>query len=222
MLRQAYRAPSIKGWRSLLTRSLTVIASTGLACAIGAAAVRGQSPDPAPNFERCKVITNDQLRLNCLRNLLAKPVLGGGTSSSPEGWRLVRTPNPAKGPDAMSIMRTADALRSDPDLAGLMIRCEDNRELEVSLALIRPIPPRSKRDVVVSWGTTQSRFQAEASSAGTALNLPAETTAMARAAWQGQKELAVTIKDPEADIHGVIALDGLSSAMVTLSANCPK
>ena len=119
-------------------------------------------------------------------------------------------------------MRTADTARSDPDLAGLMVRCSDKQSLEVTLALVRPVPPRSKRSVLISWGTTQAAFQAEASSTGAALGLPAEVTSLARDIWQRAAELAVTIKDTDGEIKGVILLDGLAPAMARLSANCPN
>jgi hypothetical protein len=118
-------------------------------------------------------------------------------------------------------MRTADTAQSDPDLAGLMIRCAEKPGLEVLLALVRPFPPRSKRDVVVTTGTTRSVFHAETSSAGTALVLPIEATAFTTGHWRGLKELAVTINDPEAEIRGVISLEGLALAMTKLLASCP-
>jgi hypothetical protein len=40
-------------------------------------------------------------------------------------WRLVRTPNPRGGPDAVSIMQTADSARSDIDLLESTLRCSD-------------------------------------------------------------------------------------------------
>jgi hypothetical protein len=55
---------------------------------------------------------------------------GAERARNPEsmgGWHLVRTRNPYGGADAISIMRTADASRSDLDLAGLMIRCAGHR-----------------------------------------------------------------------------------------------
>ena len=45
------------------------------------------------------------------------------------------------------------------------------------LALVRPFPPRSKRDVVVNLGTTETILHAETSPAGTALVLPIDATA---------------------------------------------
>src|SRR5262245_15718687 len=47
------------------------------------------------------------------------------TATSGGTWRLVRTPDPRGGPDAVSIMQTADAARSDMDLVGLTLRCSD-------------------------------------------------------------------------------------------------
>ena len=120
------------------------------------------------------------------------------------------------------MMRTANTSKSDPDLAGLMLRCDEKLGFDVSLALVRPIPPRTKREVVIGWGTTQSSFRAEASSEGTTLNLPIEATALAKDAWHNVTELALTVRDPEGEVHGAIPIDGLAAAVTRLSANCPK
>src|SRR5262249_51216293 len=57
-------------------------------------------------------------------------------------WRLVRTPNPRGGPDAVSIMQTADPARSDVDLVGLTLRCSDTG-FDVLVVLLKPFPPRT-------------------------------------------------------------------------------
>lgn len=196
---------------------VTLIMTVGLMLFHGSAA---QDQGASRDFEKCRVIANDQARLTCLKGLLleAEPT----PQPAHDSWQLIRTPNPARGPDAVSVMRTADTSKSDPDLAGLIIRCEEKQGVGVSLAVVRPIPPRSKREVVVVWETKQSLFQAEASSAGTALNLPIEATMLARDAWQRAKELAVTIKDAGGEIHGVIPIDGLAPAIARLSVSCPN
>jgi hypothetical protein len=199
------------------TESMSVILSVALAYLFGTAPVFAQARDVSEDFEKCKVIVDDQARLSCLKNLLPAPA---PASAVHDPWPLVRTPHPKGGPDAVAIMRTADTAQSDPDLAGLMIRCEEKPGLEVLLALVRPFPPRTKRDVIVTSGTTQSVLRAEASSTGTALVLPIEATAFTTGPWQGLKELSLTIKDPETDIRGVISLDGLVPAMAKLSASC--
>ena len=188
---------------------------------VGATVVFAQPPDISSDFDKCKIIADDQARLNCFKNLLPGESSKAAPFTTSDLWPLVRTPNPKGGPDAVTIMRTADTAQSDPNLAGLMIRCAEKPGLEVLLALVRPFPPRSKRDVVVTTGTTRSVLHADVSPVGTALILPIEATAFITGPWQGLKELAVTINDPEADIRGVISLEGLAPAMAKLSASCP-
>lgn len=173
-------------------------------------------------FEKCRVLGDDQARLACLKSLLPKTTDGPARSSAGDSWPLVRTPHPRGGPDAVSVMRTADTTRSDPELAGLMIRCAEKPGLEIALALVRPIPPRSRRDVmVVAVGAAQVLLHAEVTSAGTALLLPVETSTFTAGPWSNTKEIAVTIKDPDGEIRGVILIDGIGPAMAKLSANCP-
>ena len=202
--------------------TISLILSMAITCLVGTTSVSAQERDISQDFEKCKVIANDQARLSCLKNLLPNASSGPAASAAHDSWPLVRTPHPMGGRDAVSIMRTADTAQSDPDLAGLMIRCEEKSGLQVLLALVRPFPPRSKRDVMVTSGTTQSVLHAEASLTGTGLILPIEATAFTTGPWQGLKELAVTIKDPEAEIRGVIPLGGIAPAMAKLSASCPS
>jgi hypothetical protein len=206
---------------SAQTQPISLILATTLLYLVGTTSVFAQGRDVSQGFEKCKVIENDQVRLNCLKNLLSDASEGASASATPDPWPLVRTPHPTGGPDGVAIMRTADTARSDPDMAGLMIRCQEKPGFEVLLALVRPFPPRTKRDVVVASGTSQSVLRAEATSTGTALILPIEATAFTTGPWQGLKELAVTIKDPETEIRGVIPLGGLAPAMAKLAASCP-
>src|SRR5262249_16560991 len=74
------------------------------------------------------------------------------TSSSAGTWRLVRTPNPRGGPDAVSIMQTADAARSDIDLAGLTLRCSDTG-FDVIVVFLKPFPPRTHPKVKLTTGS---------------------------------------------------------------------
>jgi hypothetical protein len=183
-------------------------------------AFSAEKSDIYGEFEKCRVLGDDKARLACLKNLLPKTTDPPATSAA-DSWPLVRTPHPRGGPDAVSIMRTADTIRSDPELAGLMIRCAEKSGLEAMLALVRPMPPRSKRDVVLTAGAAQVLLHAEVTSPGTALLLPIEISIFSTQAWQNSKEIAVTIKDPDGEIHGVIPIDGISPAMTRLSANCP-
>ena len=119
-------------------------------------------------------------------------------------------------------MRTADIAQSDPDLAGLMIRCREVPGLEVVLALLRPFPPRSKKDVVVNLGATEAILHAETSTPGTALVLPIDATFFTIGPWRHLKQLSVEIRDSESNVRGVIPLDGLAPALAKLLASCPS
>ncbi len=137
-------------------------------------------------------------------------------------WPLVRTPRPNGAADAIAIMRTAETTQSDPDLAGLMIRCQEKARLEVLLALVRPLPPRSKRDVTVNLGASESVLHAEVLPVGTALLLPIDATTFTTGPWRDLKQFSVRISDPEGDIRGVISLEGIRPAMARLAASCPS
>jgi hypothetical protein len=186
-------------------------------------AVWADSPGIAEGFAKCKVIDDNQARLNCLRKLLASPPPAEPPAEgAADRWSLVVTPPPpgSGGHEAASIMRTADTTRSDPDLAGLMIRCQEKPGFQVLLALVRPLPPLAKRSVVVSPTTTPTIIRAEVSPLGTGIVLPVEPTAFTTGQWRDLKELAVLIQDPQADIRGVIPLEGLAPALAKLSAKC--
>lgn len=187
----------------------------------GSSAAYAQPSSAVQGFAACRIISDDQARLNCLKQLSAPPAQAPSSEASENLWPLVVTGHPkGEGRDAVAIMRTADTSRSDADLAGLIIRCADKPSFEVLLAVVRPLPPRAKRDVVISSGSTQSILHAEISSLGTGVILPIEATAFTTGPWHGLRELTVAIKDPEADIRGVIPLDGLGPAMNKLSARC--
>jgi hypothetical protein len=193
-----------------------------------APAVSAESPGIAQGFAKCKVIDDDRARLECIKKLLAPPASANPPAQGirdqgiRDPWPLVVTPPPpGGGHEAISIMRTADTTRSDPDLAGLMIRCQEKPGFEVLLALVRPLPPRAQRTVVVNPTTVPSVIHAEVSPAGTGVVLPVEPTMFTTGPWRDLKEFAVLIQDPEADIRGVIPLDGLAPAMAKLSARCP-
>jgi hypothetical protein len=192
------------------------------------AAIFGHAEDPrsqegrsSKQFADCKTISDDQQRLSCFKSL-ATPSVGSSEAAAPsDQWPLLRNPSPIGGPDAVSILRTADAMRSSPDLAGLMIRCSQNGGLEVLLALIRPFPPRSKKLVVLDAGAVHSSLEGEILAPGSTLLLPATANAYLDGPWQNAEVLGVKINDPEFEIRGYIPLNGLAIALRKLTASCP-
>ncbi len=139
----------------------------------------------------------------------------------PETWQLARKPNPAGGPDMISITKMADAARSDHDVAGLMLRCGEGATTEVLVVLLEPLPPRTHPTVTVVAGAMTTEMTGSAVP-GALVLLPEKASALVERAWQSIPELAVAITANHNSIHGVIPLADMSTAMQTLQSNCPK
>jgi len=188
----------------------------------------GQQPGPESNFERCRAITDDAARLRCYE-AAAKPApsLPPQTPGPSTGtWRLVRTPNPAGGRDAVSVIKTRDLAKSDIDLAGLMLRCGEGK-IEVLFVLVRPLPPRAHPKVTVTVGSKTTEFTASVVPPGAEVLLPQEASVLASGLWQAAPELSVEIgpvdgDEPPIPIRGVISLAGLGAALAQLQASCPS
>ena len=136
------------------------------------------------------------------------------------GWRLLQTPNPQGGPDAISISHTADALRSDFDLAGLMLRCS-NDGTEVLIVVVTLFPPLARPSVTIRADGKEWKFDARVVPPGAELLLPKEAEHLLAGAWQSAHELVIKVSSQDQSFGGVIPIDGLESALGTLAAKCP-
>ena len=135
------------------------------------------------------------------------------------GWHFVRTRSPRGGADAISIMHTADTSRSDLDLAGLMIRCGENRA-EIVVVLLRSFPVRARPLVVFGRPGQQSQFEASVAPPGTSLLIPRDATSLVDGPWRPLNDLFIRIEDGQSTIRGVVAIAGLQSAFKLLKASC--
>jgi hypothetical protein len=188
----------------------------------------GQSPDPQASLQRCRTIADDAARLRCFEEATSKPSNPPAPKPDPDigTWRLVRTPNPVTGADAVSIMRTADIVKSDIDLAGLMLRCAQSN-FEVIVVLVRPLPPSAHPKVTLGTGGSSVDFTATVVPPGAEVLLPADASALASGPWQNAPELSVQVAatdggEPLAPVQGIIPLAGLSNAIPLLLSNCPS
>ena len=136
-----------------------------------------------------------------------------------DGWRLVRTPNPQGGPDAVSIMHTADPSRSDLDLAGLMIRCNGN-STEVVVVLLRAFPFRARPHVLLGESGHETRLEATIAAPGTAVLLPGDGRLLLSGYWNAKTDLFIRIENDQTKVAGVVALAGLEPAFKALATNC--
>ena len=141
-----------------------------------------------------------------------------GTHLGP--WHLVRTPAPDN-KETVSVMRTGELLESDPDFAGLMIKCREPTGLQIGFIVVSPFPPKSQPRVTISTGKNSLHFKASVIAPGTIVTLPDEADTLVQGPWQSASTLTVRIKGDEADIHGTVSLKQLSGAVALLQANCP-
>lgn len=152
--------------------------------------------------------------------LLPLPVAAQDSAAAMEGWRLVRTPGPDR-TDVVSVMRTADIMRSDAEFAGIMIRCRPKSGLQIAFAVITPFLPRSRPKITLGVNRADMPFQAEVIPPGSLIALPNEAEVLAKGAWQSAKALTVDIEGEGSKIHGVVSLENLSGAIAQLQASCP-
>jgi hypothetical protein len=170
--------------------------------------------------ERCRQIADHAARLNCFEAARSDGAEGAPPTVTGVGtWRLVRTPNPRGGPDAVSIMQTAELARSDVGLAGLMLRCGESG-VDVLIVLLKPLPPRAQPRVVLTARGSTVEFRATVIPPGAAISLPGEAAALVNGAWQSSPELALEITENDNTIRGVVPLAGLAPALALLMSNC--
>lgn len=183
----------------------------------GVEAAAGQ--DISSDLRRCLAITDSAARLRCLETAAAsrqkQPPEGAGA------WRLLRTPDPRGGPDAVSIMHTADMLRSDPDFAGLMLRCAEDG-IDVLVIVVAPHPPRARPQVKFGPPGHETIYQATVVPPFTALLLPKDATSLVSGlGGTPAADLSIEINDESPVVRGTVALAGLRPALEGLKASCP-
>ena len=167
----------------------------------------------------CSAITNDHSLPGARLLRVQSP---GALPPNIGRWQLVRTPGPERVGETVSIMHTADALKSDPDFVGMMIRCREKSALQIGFIVIRPFPPRTHPRVSISTGRSKIHLQASIVPPGNMVSLPDEAQVLAKGAWQSVNQMAVAIEGDGVKIHGVVPLENLAKAIALLQANCPE
>lgn len=157
----------------------------------------------------------------------AAPSTGGNPSSGEptdaEGaagsWRLVRNAAATDGTGTAAILHTADFERSDPRLAGLMLRC-GRQGIEAVVVVVEPFPPHAQPHITLRTPGHESNFVGTVIPAGAGIRLPGDATSLVTGLWHTARELEIKVTDGGAAIGGVVALAGLPKAFETLNAEC--
>jgi len=172
--------------------------------------------------EDCSRIKNEHMRMHCLEQTDSKAAPAPQQQPTSGTWQLARTPNPAGGPDSISIEKITNPTPSGQDIAGLMLRCAEGATTNVLIVLAAPLPARTHPKVIVVAGSTTTEFIASVVPPGSLVLLPEKASALIENAWQSVPELAVSMTDNNHALRGVIPLEDLSNAMQELQSNCPK
>ena len=101
-----------------------------------------------------------------------------------------------------------------------MLRCAEGATTNVLVVLAAPLPLRDHPKVIVVAGAGTTEFIASVVPPGTLVLLPEKASALVEKTWQAVPELAVSIKDNNRALRGVIPLEDISNAMQTLQSNC--
>ena len=208
---------------ALLGASAAICAAWTIAPGSAVCQDAGKTAKTNNEAQHCQITKKDSARMPCQK----EGNVGGPVRQSqqqptePATWQLARTPNPAGGPDSISIAKIAEAT-SDQDVTGLMLRCAEGATTEVLVVLIKPLPPRTHPKVTIVAGATTTQFIASVVTPGVLVLLPEKASALVEHAWQSIPELAVTIAEDHRSLHGMIPLADISTAIQTLQSNCPK
>ena len=180
-----------------------------------------KQPKLNSEVERCRRINNEHMRTHCFEQINSKAAPVPQQQSSVT-WQLARTPNPSGGRDSISITKIANPTPSEQDVAGIMLRCAEGATTNVLIVLAAPLPLRAHPKVIVAAGVTTTEFIASVVPPGTLVLLPEKASALVEKTWQAVPELAMSIKDNNRALRGVIPLEDISNAMQTLQSNCPN
>ncbi|HEY8007903.1 MAG TPA: hypothetical protein VIE66_14145 [Methylocella sp.] len=140
-------------------------------------------------------------------------------ASTAPSWRLVRSTGPNGEPGASAILHTIDFERSNPRLAGLMLRC-GKQNIEIIIVVIEPFPPRARPQVTLSTSGQVFQFEGSIIPTGAGILLPSDATGSLIGPLRSASELEIKVTDRESVLNGVVPLSGLSTALDSLDAEC--
>jgi hypothetical protein len=171
-----------------------------------------------PDIQNCSA-GNPAARQQCEEAFSRRVQSANRTTGLAGGWRLVKTPDPNGGTEAVSVMHVSDTAKSDLSLAGLTLRC-GRGSFEVLLILLEPLPHGDNPAVIITNGPNPTQFDAAVIQGGEALLLPQAASSLAAGDWQKASELSIEIAVKPVPIRGIVPIAGLSSALQILTQNC--
>lgn len=140
------------------------------------------------------------------------------SSASLGEWRTIHTKAADGVTDTTAILHVADLLKSDPRLAGLMLRC-NKQGVEPVIVVVEPFSPQARPKITLRADNQEFYFEGKPLPTGAGLRVPADGLDLVKGPWKGASELTIRISDADLEISGVVELSGLTNAIKSL-ADC--
>lgn len=143
------------------------------------------------------------------------------TASSFGAWRRIAPPDGARGGAPVAFVHTANVERSDPRLAGLMLRCNGSG-IEAVIVVVEAFPPKARPRITLRVKGEEAYFETNVVLAGTGLAIAADRLTSADGPWREADELEVHIGGRDAGFGGIVPLRGLASVVNSLTVDCAR
>lgn len=132
-----------------------------------------------------------------------------------DAWRVIRTKAADGVTETTAILRVADVLKSDPRLAGLMLRCS-KQGIEPVIVVVEPYSPQARPKITLRADDEELYFDSRPLPTGVGLRVPADGLSLMSGPWKGARELKIRISDGDTEMNGVVDLAGLTQAIQSL------
>jgi len=135
-----------------------------------------------------------------------EPMESAGEARS--SWRLVRSAEANNEPGSVAILHTVDFERSNPRLAGLMLRC-GRQGIETVIVVVEPYPPHARPQITLRALGQEFRFIGTILPTGAGIRLPSDATGLVTGPWHKASEL-----DNKSDARGTPPRSTALSALI--------
>ncbi len=136
------------------------------------------------------------------------------------GWLLIRGGRTETGESGAAVLHTADFERSDPRLAGLMVRCGGTQGIETVIVVVEPFSPHAQPQVSLRTPQQTFEFAGSVIPTGAGIRLPLEAAKLAALGLGSTREVEIKVTTDGAAINGAVALTGLPKALAWLNGEC--
>jgi hypothetical protein len=153
-------------------------------------------------------------------SLAGQPEHETGTEPSIGAWRPIDRPR-GSGGTTTAFIHTADIERSDPRLAGLMLRCSGN-QIEAVFVVVEAFPPHARPRITLRGNGEEAYFDATVIQAGIGLAIPANRLTSMDGLMRAAEDLEVRIGGAETGFGGIVRMTGSKSVVAALTRDCAR